>query len=368
MALREQIRNFSQLPMMKGQMTVLVLGVGGNVSQGILKALALSSLDCRVVGACTSASAFGLFSVDSARISPPANSESFLNWLLELCLEESVDAILSGVEPVLAVLVLHQVLIRETTGAICVVNAAHAMEIGADKLLTCEWLRNQNLPHPAFAASEDTEAIKLLVQECGFPLIAKPRLGKGSQGILVLRTKAELEGLANMADYVIQEMLGDDESEYTAACLTDRSDHLRGVIVFQRFLTAGTTSCAIAGEFPELREMVAKIAERLKPKGPCNVQLRMHHGRAVCFELNVRFSGTTPIRARLGFNDVEAAIRHYVLGEESIDLPVVRSGQALRYWNEAYVMPQAFEALETTGRLDSPKDFPFSIETYGQKS
>jgi carbamoyl-phosphate synthase large subunit len=321
-----------------------------------------------VIGACTSASAFGLFSVDKARVSPPANSESFLNWLLQVCLEESVDAILSGVEPVLAVLVRHQSLIREKTGAICVVNDARAMVIGADKLLTCEWLRDQSFPYPAFASSDDPEALESLVRDYGFPLIAKPRFGKGSQGIFVLRTQTDLVSLPNRSGYVIQELLGDDESEYTAACFTDGNDQLRGVIVFHRFLTAGTTSCAIAGEFPELREMVAKIAERLKPKGPCNVQLRMHRGRAVCFELNVRFSGTTPIRARLGFNDVEAAIRHYVLGEESIDLPVVRSGQAIRYWNEAYVMPQAFETLKTTGRLGSPKDFPYSIETYGQKS
>ncbi|NOG51580.1 MAG: hypothetical protein HND48_20760 [Chloroflexi bacterium] len=33
-------------------LTVLVLGVGGNVSQGILKALALSTLPVRVIGAC----------------------------------------------------------------------------------------------------------------------------------------------------------------------------------------------------------------------------------------------------------------------------------------------------------------------------
>ena len=32
--------------------TVLVLGVGGNVSQGILKSIAAGALPCRVVAAC----------------------------------------------------------------------------------------------------------------------------------------------------------------------------------------------------------------------------------------------------------------------------------------------------------------------------
>jgi carbamoyl-phosphate synthase large subunit len=113
--------------------------------------------------------------------------------------------------------------------------------------------------------------------------------------------------------------------------------------------------------------MVARIAEKLKPKGPCNVQMRMHRGRAVCFELNVRFSGTTPIRARMGFNDVEAAVRHYVMGEAAVDLPVVHSGQVLRYWNEAYISPQAFMELKNHESLANPRDFPVSIETYGHK-
>ena len=37
---------------------VLVLGVGGNVSQGILKALAASKLQCRVIGGCVSSLSF----------------------------------------------------------------------------------------------------------------------------------------------------------------------------------------------------------------------------------------------------------------------------------------------------------------------
>src|SRR5215204_4136419 len=39
--------------------TVLILGMGGNVSQGILKALARSNIRCRIIGACTSAGAVG---------------------------------------------------------------------------------------------------------------------------------------------------------------------------------------------------------------------------------------------------------------------------------------------------------------------
>jgi hypothetical protein len=74
------------------------------------------------------------------------------------------------------------------------------------------------------------------------------------------------------------------------------------------------------------------------------------------------------MRARLGFNDVEAALRHYVLGEPAVDLPVITQGQALRYWNEIYVAPAAFAQLETRGILAEPASHPVQLEDYGRRA
>ena len=100
----------------------------------------------------------------------------------------------------------------------------------------------------------------------------------------------------------------------------------------RRTLTAGTTDAIAVEPFPSIRSEATRIATALKPLGPCNVQMRVVDDRPVCFEINVRFSGTTPMRARLGFNDVEATLRHYVLNEPPVDLPEITSGYALRLW------------------------------------
>ena len=83
--------------------------------------------------------------------------------------------------------------------------------------------------------------------------------------------------------------------------------------------------------------------------------------------INLRFSGTTPMRVRLGFNEVEAALRNYVLGEEIEDLPLIKEGIVLRYWNEMYIDPQACDALRQSGRLDLPQQFDLMIEDYGMR-
>ena len=333
--------------------TVLVLGLGGNVSQGILKALRLSSLPIRVVGACVSPTSAGLYGADRALISPPASDPKFIDWLIDTCRREGVDAVLTGVEPILAVLADHPDL-EASASAKIIVSSPAALAVGGDKLRTSHWLREHGLGFARSVRSEDEQAAQSLAADCGFPLIAKPRRGKGSQGVTLIDDKADLERMLSISDYVIQEYLGRPEAEYTVACWSDRDAQVRGCIVMRRELTAGTTTAVRVDSLPSAREEAVRIASELRPLGPCNVQMRMVDGRPVCFEINVRFSGTTPIRARLGFNDVEATLRHFVVGESAIDLPEITSGSALRLWREIYPDPESMAMLESGEALDDP--------------
>jgi carbamoyl-phosphate synthase large subunit len=76
----------------------------------------------------------------------------------------------------------------------------------------------------------------------------------------------------------------------------------------------------------------------------------MHHGKPVCFELNVRFSGTTPIRARWGYNDVEAMIREYIL-DEPVTLNPLKEGKVYRYYNEAFIDVSMQKELRENGTV-----------------
>lgn len=334
-------------------LTALVLGVGGNVSQGILKALAASDLRLRVVGACTSPLSAGLYLTDRAYVSPAAADPDFLDWLLEVCKRERVGAILSGVEPVLEVLSRHAGTIRDSVGAVSVVAPPDRLEVAADKLRTTRWLGERGFPAPRSADASDSEAVEALVADCGLPLLAKPRFGKSGQGVIEVDDPATLAYAQSRPGYVLQERLGG--YELTVACLCDREGGVRGAFAMRRELKEGTTYRAEAGEFPGARHAAIRIAAELAAPGPVNVQMREPDGEPICFEVNLRFSGTAPIRARLGFNDVEAAVRHLVLGEPATDLPLITEGLVLRYWDEIYVDPAASEELARNRTLDDPR-------------
>lgn len=340
-------------------LNVLVLGVGGNVSQGIVKALSPvnTALKVRVVGACISANSPGLFMTDRAYVSPLAVADNFVDWVIDVCLQEKIDAILSGVEPNLTALAPQVERIREKTGAVCIVSSPEKLAIGDDKLKTCQWLDKNGFNFPRYAACSDEEAVWRLVAECGYPLIAKPRSGRGGVGIITVRNEAGVHYALTLKDYVLEELLGSDGTEYTVGCFCDKEGQLKGTIAMHRDLVSGTTSRAQVGEFPEVRAEAARIARALKPTGPLNVQMRIHNGKPVSFELNVRYSGTTPIRARFGWNDVEEGLRHYVLDQPARNLPEITSGHALRYWDEIYVDERAQTTLNHTGVLDSPRKY-----------
>jgi len=338
---------------MNEELTALVIGVGGNVSQGILKAIHASQIPVRVVGACISPYSMGLYTVDKAYVSPNACSETFIPWLLETCLLERVNVILSGVEEVLEVLSRNRQKIESLTGAVCIVSGPEAIEISRSKLRTCEWLRNNGFNYPLFAKSDDSDALRELIDSRGFPLIAKPIVGKSAVGVRVVKHIEELREFLGREDYIIQEYLGNENTEFTSSCYVGSDGAVKGSIILKRDLLCGTTYRAEAVENEEMRKEVEGISAALKPLGPCNIQLRLHHGLPICFEINLRFSGTAPIRARMGFNDVEAAIRDFVLKENIAPLASCSDLIALRYWNEIYVKRESFERLKKERQMDN---------------
>jgi len=350
------------------KINVLVLGVGGNVSQGILKALSNIKLPIHVVGGCISPYSSGLYTTDKALITPLADDPSFIPWLIRTCIAENIQVILSGAEPVLKVLSLHKKEISQQSGAIPLVCDPEVLSITNDKLMTCKWLERNRFNYPHYAASEDHLAIQKLKEDCSYPLIAKPRVGKGSHGIILLNSDSDLAKLQSLEGYVIQEYVGTPETEYTVGCFCDRHYRVRQSLIFRRKLLQGTTYVAEIEDSKLIRDEAGRIVEKLRPMGPCNVQMRLStDGRPVCFEINARFSGTIPIRAHFGFNDVESSLRHFVLNEDSLDAIPVKEGIALRYWNEIYIDVNCFNELKKDGKLDNPHQCKNFIEKYGMK-
>jgi carbamoyl-phosphate synthase large subunit len=318
--------------------TVLVTGTGGrSVGSGILQALVRSSPDVRsrwrVIAADADPFAWGLYRADAAALLPFADSPDYVSAVQRLVAAHRIDAIIPGTEAEMGVLLPNAELFSP---AVMIANRLELLPLMLDKFETAK--RLVSLGYNAIPTVPVAEW-PAVAARWGFPLIIKPtRCTGGSRGLHLVRDEKELRGLLPLFDEVtnacVQPYIGDCEQEYTVGVLCDRAGNLFDSIVMHRKLIGlslltsaklGDRRCAISTGYsqgfivqaPAIQAFCEELALRLGSRGPLNIQLRLDPvtNEPRVFEIHPRFSGTTPIRADVGFNEVDLLLRNALYGE-----------------------------------------------------
>lgn len=314
-------------------MKILVTGAGALLGQGILRSLLDSTLDPEIVAVDPSPLSAGLYWTPNRQLIPMAKSPDYLRKFEQLLDSERPDAVLVGTDVELEILATQRIEWEESFGTKIVVSSPEVVRIADDKYLTYRFLREHGFDAPESCLPSEANALAAMV---GFPLIVKPRVGARSVGVVRVENHAQLDqALDGAVGMVVQECVATEHDEYTAGVLCFGGE-CRASIVMRRDLRDGNTYRARVEEYPELNAQVVAIAEKLSPFGPANFQFRLADGRVKVFEINARFSGTTPLRMRAGFNEVELVLRHILFGEP-ITQPIVRTAMILRHWSETVV-------------------------------
>jgi len=112
--------------------------------------------------------------------------------------------------------------------------------------------------------------------------------------------------------------------------------------------TLAISSGVSQGEIGVFREVTApceEIAARLGSRGAINIQCRYVDGEVYVFEINPRFSGTTSLRAMVGYNEPDILIRKHLLGEEIKPFFEYKTGYILRGLEESYIHTLNIESI-----------------------
>ena len=313
---------------------VLVTGAGALVGQGIIRSLMESSLSPVIVAADPSPLSAGLYWTRHRHLVPMASDRAYAQAFENILDRERPDAVIPGTDFELLLFAENRARWEERFGTHVIVSNPNVVRIADDKYLTYRFFRDHGFAAPDSCLPGEESA---LIERVGFPLIVKPRVGARSVGVVKVQTKDELaRALAPGDGLVIQECVATERAEYTAGTLTfeGRCD---ASIVMRRDLRDGNTYRAYVEAFPELNVEVRRMAEALGSHGPANFQFRLDtQGRAKVFEINARFSGTTPLRMRAGLNEVEMVLRRILRGEP-IKQPSVHPMTILRHFTETVV-------------------------------
>ncbi|MTV15202.1 MULTISPECIES: ATP-grasp domain-containing protein [Bradyrhizobium] len=321
---------------------VLLTGIGGGGhGEQILKALRLGEIEYDIVGTDTSDACANRNRVNKFVQLPRATDPKYLDELRSLAQSEKCLAIFHGSEPEMAVFSRSKPLL-EADGLYVPVNPPAVLEICQDKFKTMAHLTSRGFRTPKFIEVrklEDTEAWHQL------PAILKPSVGGGgSANVFIVQSRNELlafsQYLLGICEcFILQEYVGSSDEEYTVGVLFGRDGSFINSIAIRRVINNALTirtqvpnrtsrgelgsrlivstgiSQGHVADWPQVREACEAIASSLGPTAPVNVQCRVVDGAVIPFEINPRFSGTTSLRAMVGYNEPDVLIRRDVFGE-----------------------------------------------------
>lgn len=329
---------------------ILIAGIGGaSLGTEILKNLKIAGYS-NIYGADISHYAFGLYQPEFLN-TYVVDREKYIQEILDICKKEKIEIIIPGGEGPLSLLNENRDLFKES-GVLLAMNSPEVIEVCTDKLKTFNYLSEKGVPIP-MTKIMDTPSV---IETFPYPCIIKPSKDSGGSAF-VSWAKNKKDGLI-FSDQIIesgrrplfQEYLPLTEGEYSFSVLSTPSGKLFGGIGIKKnfdtkltyifksgdAIISGGYSQGLIGVFPEIFSQVCEISKILKSRGPLNIEGRVVEGRFFPFEINARFSASTYLWAKAGFNDVDYFIR--LLNDESFDEKYsIREGFCLRSLTETFI-------------------------------
>jgi carbamoyl-phosphate synthase large subunit len=262
--------------------TVVVTGIGGPA--GKAGAAWLASKGYRVVGTDMVPVAWP---AADFRLVPPARDPTFSEALLAVAVEERAALVLPTVTEELPLVARLRPRLRARGIALCVSDPP-GVDFANDKLLTADQLDCQRVPVPAtFPGATPRQAV---AEALGFPLLSKPRFGRGGRGVLVHRTLGEMARVGP-EEVVWQEFLPGEE--YDLNLFVERDGSVPAATVLRKTsLKGGLVGNALGVERadrPAVAELGAAAARALHLEGPLDMDIRTRSdGGLAVLEVNAR--------------------------------------------------------------------------------
>lgn len=313
---------------MKGASNSTVLVPSASAPAGIntIKSLKMVNYPVRIVASDSNPFSAGFFMSDAYEVLPEIDSKLYITRLLEIVTKHKINVLMpsSGYD-------IYQYSANKEKllklGALPVVSDIKTMNICRDKIHTFNYLSKKfELPFTTL----DYKKVK------GFPLIAKPRYGKGSKGIVKINNENELKYVRfNSENLIFQEYL--PGTEYTIDVLSDlECEPILAVPRVRVETRAGISTVGTIVKDQNISETCKSIAKYLKIRGPCCIQMKeSNDGILKIVEVNPRMGGGTIFAALAGAN-FPAMILDMVNGKK-LKIPKISEVTVVRYFEEIVV-------------------------------
>ena len=314
--------------MKRGSTTTTILVPSASAPAGIntIKSLKMVKYPVRIVASDSNPISAGFFMSDAYEVLPEIDSKLYITRLFDIVEKHKIEILMpsSGYD-------IYQYSENKEKllklGALPVVSDKKTMERCRDKMQTFNYLSKKfNLP---FTTSDYKKTSR-------FPLIAKPRYGKGSKGIVKIDNEKELKYVQIKKDNLIfQEYL--PGTEYTIDVLSDlECEPIIAVPRIRLETKAGISTVGKIVKDENISDTCKSIAKYLKIRGPCCIQMKeSKEGILKIVEVNPRMGGGTFFTTLAGAN-FPAMILDMVKGKK-LKIPKISEITIVRYFEEIVV-------------------------------
>jgi len=317
------------------KVNVLITGIGSaGVGEQILKALKESDLDLVIVGTDISDICFNKNKVDKFLVVPPVNDINYGQYIRNVINNNNIKAVFPGSEVELKYFSNN---ILEFQDVYIAINNKDIIDLCLNKFETYEKLSQLGI---STAKYNKINTLHDCHKVNYFPIVLKPNTNSGgSSHIYVAFDMQELVMfvkymLKHGIDIIAQEYIDYDNNEYTIGVSSDCQGNVLGSIILKRLINNALTtnkkfkfnnknliiSSGISqGEFindENIKRQAEEIAKKLRSKGPMNIQVRVSNNKLLLLEINPRLSGTTYLRAMVGYNEPANMIKQNILHQD----------------------------------------------------
>ncbi len=317
---------------------VMVTGVGGAAGIVCLDSFRGCGIPTLGVNCFPLSSGFKL--ADEFAVVPLAADPDYISRLFDLCGLKGIRYIFPTVDEELPVLALNRDRFLRI-GVKIAVSETSVVGACLDKWEFFTRLRSVGLPVArTWLATGEGEPSDLV-----YPLISKPRKGRGSRGISIYPTEAEYRSQSLVSGNIVQEFAAG--AEYTVDTLSDFTGKAIVAVPRRRIEIKGGVSWKGCTEHIPALEAVSKCAvEALGIIGPACLQAKVDiNGKIAIFEVNPRIGGTTSLAIAAGVDIPALTIKLLENEEIGKELLTFRKLYVARYFADSFFEEDDFPGI-----------------------
>ncbi|RSD35150.1 MAG: hypothetical protein CI953_361 [Methanohalophilus sp.] len=311
--------------MNKKRIRIIRTAVGSMPSWGLIEELKRNEFE--VIGTDCNPLSFGHFLLEKSYVTPKGNESNFIDKILEIALDEKIDAIITGPEEEIIALSKNKDMF-ENEGILVLCPENKTVNICSDKYETYKFFKENSIPTPKhFEHFSNVQ----------FPCIIKPRFGRGGIGIYKCEKREELEFyIDKVKDPVIQQFI--EGEEYTIDLLADKEGNPLSIVPRMRIDTESGVSVKAKTVYDEEMLYYCKfICKKLKLFGPSCIQCIKSSEGIKFIEINTRFGGGSVLSTKADPLIIQN-LKNLILNKECVKSNgFKRNIIMLRYYSEVFV-------------------------------